>query len=67
MLTKLEKDSALWQKLEWHLKETLESLRSQNDADLSAEATAKLRGRIAAVKSMLALGESQEPVQPEDD
>lgn len=67
MLNKLEKDSALWQKLEAHLKETLESLRSQNDADLSAEATAKLRGRIATVKTMLALGESQELVQPEDD
>jgi hypothetical protein len=67
MLKKHEIDSALWQKLEAHLKEKLTSLRAQNDAELGTEATSKLRGRIAEVKSLLSLGEIQETVQQEAD
>lgn len=67
MLKKHEIDSALWQKLEAHLKEKLTSLRAQNDAELGPEATSKLRGRIAEVKSLLSLGEIQETVQQEAD
>ena len=66
-LTDLEKQSAVWLKLERHLNETLTSLRSQNDGDLDLTATARLRGRINAVKQILALGESPEPVQAEAD
>lgn len=66
-LTNLEKQSALWLKLEAHLNETLTSLRSQNDGDLSAEATSRLRGKIAQLKLILALGVSPEPVQAEAD
>lgn len=66
-LTDLEKQSAVWLKLERHLTETLTSLRSQNDGDLDLTATARLRGRINAVKQILALGVSPEPVQAEAD
>lgn len=66
-LTTLELQSAVWLKLRDHLNETLLSLRSQNDGDLDEIATARLRGRISAVKVILALGEVQEQVQAEDD
>lgn len=66
-LTNLEKQSAVWRKLEAYLNETLISLRSQNDGDLDVTATARLRGRINAVKTILALGEDHEPVQAEAD
>lgn len=66
-LTGLEKQSAVWLKLEAHLNDTLTSLRSQNDGDLDLTATARLRGRINAVKQILALGEDHEPVQAEAD
>jgi len=62
-LTPLEKQSAVWLKLERMLSTQLLALRSQNDGELNAEATARLRGRIAALKTILALGEDREPVQ----
>jgi hypothetical protein len=66
-LTELEKQSAVWRKLEAYLQDQLTSLRSQNDGDLNAEATARLRGKIAQLKTILVLGESLEPVQAEAD
>lgn len=65
--TKQELSSSAWMKLEAYLREKLVALRAQNDGDMSLEATARLRGRIAQVKFILALGEDQEPVQPEGD
>lgn len=66
-LSELEKQSAVWKRLEAHLQETLISLRKQNDGDLDEMATARLRGRISAMKTILAFGEDREPVQPSDD
>ena len=66
-LTTLELQSAVWLKLRDHLNETLLSLRAQNDGDLDEIATARLRGRISAIKVILALGEDHERVQAEDD
>lgn len=63
-LTELEKQSALWRRLEEDLNEQLSALRSQNDGDLDPMATARLRGRIAAMKTILAYGADREPVQP---
>lgn len=56
-LTEHEQHSAVWIKIRDHLTERLDALRSQNDGDLDPLATARLRGRIAAIKELLALGQ----------
>lgn len=56
-----ETRSALWQRLHAHLTERLDALRRSNDGDMSMEETQRLRGRIAQLKEILALG--REPVQ----
>lgn len=67
MLSELERQSSVWLKIEAHLNEQLNSLRQQNDGEMSAEATSRLRGRIAQLKSILSLGASRETVQAEAD
>lgn len=64
-LTAQERQSALWLKLEEYMLKKLEDLRKQNDGDMSVEATARLRGRIAQMKFLLALGEDQEQAPSE--
>ena len=61
ILTIEERRSPLWRKLAEHYESRLESLRNQNDGDRTDVDTAKLRGRIAEVKLVLALG--NDPVQ----
>lgn len=56
LLTIEERRSALWQKLEAHLEARLSDLRKQNDGNWSDVDTANLRGRIAEVRLMIALG-----------
>ena len=55
-LTNQEKDSALWKKLTAHFEGRLQVYRTNNDSNLNVEDTAKLRGKIAATKELLALG-----------
>ena len=62
-LSKNDKLSALWAKITVHLEDRLAELRAQNDGDLTEAQTAKHRGRIAEVKSLLDLGED-DPVIP---
>lgn len=52
-LNPTERDSALWTKISAELEERLQTLREQNDGDKTPEDTAKLRGRISEVKTML--------------
>ena len=66
-LTRLEQSSSVWLKLQAHVNERIDTLRSQNDGELSEVVTAKLRGRIAELKQILALASQQEPVQADDD
>ena len=54
-LTYEEQRCSLHTKLMMYLDEQLYGLRKQNDGDKSVEETAKLRGRIAEVKSLQAL------------
>ena len=51
----IEAQSALWLKLKELMLERLDTLRHQNDGVLSLEETARLRGRIAELKNLLAL------------
>ena len=55
-LTTSEQSTAVWQKLEAHLRERLAGKRKANDAYHSEAATADLRGRIAELKHLIGLG-----------
>jgi len=57
-----ETRSALWLRLQAHLGAQLDAARRKNDGDLSMEDTQRLRGRIAQLKEILALSQT-EPVQ----
>lgn len=50
-----DRESLVWKRLMTHFGERLEVLRTQNDGDKSEAETAKLRGRIAELKAILAL------------
>lgn len=60
-----ELHSSLWVKLTEHYEARLQLLRSKNDNVLPAEETARLRGRIAEVRAILALPQDK-TVTPED-
>jgi hypothetical protein len=58
-LTSSERNSALWLRLDRYWKDRLDRLRAQNDGDKSDIETANLRGRIAELKTIVALGREQ--------
>lgn len=58
-LDAIETRSAVWLKLQAHLEERLAVLRSKNDGVLTPDETSLLRGRIAQVKEILALGKPE--------
>jgi len=64
VLTHDERLSPLWRKLVKHMDGKLADLRASNDGDHDALATAKLRGRIAVLKELLALDAEPDPNQP---
>lgn len=61
-----DRNSPTWAKLKRHLEAQIEKLRAQNDNDLDPVKTAKLRGRIAGLKNLLALG-SPDPAMVADE
>lgn len=60
-LTELERQSAVWVKVSEELKSRLTSARLKNDGELNEIDTARLRGRIFELKSLLALGNPPGP------
>lgn len=58
-LSPSERTSPLWRAVSEHMEKRIASLRAQNDADKDATQTAHLRGRIAELKALVALGEPQ--------
>jgi hypothetical protein len=66
-LDRYEVDSALWKRLKAHIEEEIRIQRAKNDGDQEVVETAKIRGRIAQLKALLALGEIQSPAQVTDD
>ena len=54
-LSNAEKDSAIWKKLKAHLESRLDTMRKQNDHDLSPDDTSRQRGKIALCKEILGL------------
>lgn len=55
-LTAADKHSALWGKLSTHMGSRLEAYRNRIEGNLSPDETTKLRGRIAELKHLLAIG-----------
>lgn len=53
--------STAWEEIRGILEERLERHRQKNDAEDTPEKTARLRGRIAEIKDILALGEEPKP------
>mgnify|MGYP001574846979 FL=1 len=66
LLTEIEKHSAVWQKIMKHLEERLSSLRARNDNDLDERRTARLRGRLAEIKHLLALDQPRPQTDADD-
>lgn len=58
-LTYEERHSALWIKLNEYYEARLQLLRAKNDAVMTPEETSRIRGRIAEVRSFLALSEDK--------
>jgi hypothetical protein len=56
-LTEGEKAHPLWVRLKRHLEERLHDARLRNDKALTEFETAGLRGHIACLKSIIALGD----------
>jgi hypothetical protein len=55
-----ERNDALWIKIKTMVEVEIDTLRRKNDATSTDLQTEKLRGRIAALKDLLAIGEEQE-------
>lgn len=59
-----ERTTGVWVKLMRHFEERLTELRSKNDGPLDATATADMRGRIAEIKSLMALDKDKPKIDP---
>lgn len=67
ILTPAEVNTPVWNKLERHLRRRLEAARARNDGPLAPDETAQVRGEIAALKGLLALGRPLPPIPTGDD
>lgn len=65
-LTDADLQSAAWIKIKAKCEARIKSLRRQNDGDKDPIETAKIRGRIAEVKKLLAM-ENPSPTTAADD
>ena len=54
-----ERAHPLWARLKALFETQLQSARTRNDKDLTEAETAVLRGRISALKAMIALGDDR--------
>ena len=51
-----ERQGQLWRDLMRHCEDRIAELRQRNDADLDERQTANVRGRVAELKALIALG-----------
>jgi hypothetical protein len=64
-LTDAEKISPLWIKIKEHLEERIEKHRASNDKTQPADATEKLRGRIAELNYLRGLDKERPQINEE--
>jgi hypothetical protein len=67
VLTEGDRNNATWKRLQDHYEKRLAQLRERNDKPRSHDDTLSLRGRIAEVKELLALGTDKPPTPSEDE
>ena len=60
-LSEADKVSPTWLRIKKHLQARVEALRNELEQDLPEERTAKVRGRLAEVKSLLSLDKYPPP------
>jgi len=63
-LTPHEVQTAVWVKVRDHIDQRITELRAKNDGRLDPIETTELRGRIAQLKELRALGEPPEHATP---
>ena len=61
MLTQDDLKTPTWRRMRDHVETRIEILRQQNDRHQDAEKTASIRGAIAELKGLLALGNPPKP------
>jgi len=66
VLNSVDRQSAVWMKIQNYLEARLAALRVRNDKELDQVKTAALRGRISEVKQFMALDKPVPPVQADD-
>ena len=67
ILTEADKAQNLWLRLRAHFEERLAVMRARNDdATLTEQATAAIRGEIGCLKKLIALGNDQPIVAGEE-
>ena len=66
-LTEVERSSAAWMKLKEEINNQIVIMRNLNDGDLDYEKTLRLRGRISALKGLLAWGEPDQVLPVADE
>lgn len=67
ILTRQDRDSVAWLKIKVYLEARLAKKRIENDNDMDERARARLGGRIAEIKALLALDQDAPPVPPDQD
>lgn len=67
ILDNMERSTSAWLRVKEHIEKRIETLRKQNDSDKPDLATAKLRGRIAELKELLAAVEPTAPAPVAED
>jgi hypothetical protein len=66
-LSENDKAQGLWLRLRAHLEDRLADARKRNDAALTVFETASLRGEIACLKKLIALGTSRPVLTGEEE
>lgn len=66
VLNAFDLTSLAWIKLSKHIAAEIQRLRIKNDSDSDAVSTANTRGRIAAFKNLLALGNPDPAVEADE-
>lgn len=67
LLDQVDRNSITWRKLKEHFEERLHELRVRNDNDCDPISTARLRGEVASVKYLLALGDQDPATEADED
>ena len=66
-LSRAEKSTAVWRKIQKHFQYQLARERRRNDGRMSVEDTAAIRGKIALLKELIVLDEVNPDAEPDEE